>query len=137
LPNLQLTKPSLASFAHAFGSCVRALRDVLPPVQIVDLPAGMTCQIPGPDCLHQQHATIGSCLGATGSQGRPFAAVLATLYTLHRLLISAVVCIALRLLQCHTVMAFISSKFRFPISLFLTFNCFCYLHIKNGIQNSI
>lgn len=81
LLNLKLTEPSLASLDHVFGSCVRALREVLPPVQIVDLPAGMTCQIPGPDCLHQQHAPIASCLGATGSQGRPFAAVSATLFT--------------------------------------------------------
>ena len=63
----------VASFAQAFGSCVRAFGEVLPPVQIVDLPAGMTCQIPGPDCLHQQHAPIASRLGATGSQGHTFA----------------------------------------------------------------
>jgi len=69
----EINSTLMASFAQAFGSCVRALGEVLPPVQIVDLPAGMTCQIPGPDCLHQQHAPIASCLGATGSQGRTFA----------------------------------------------------------------
>jgi hypothetical protein len=64
-------------FAHVFGSCVRGFRVVLQPLEIVDLPVGMTCQIPGPDCLHQQHAPTEYSLSATWRQVCPLAAVLA------------------------------------------------------------